>query len=372
MKHGNRESTVDAPRKKRVVFVHTSLEHGGTERVLIRLANNLDPRRWACEVVLTREAGALHTELLPHIPVTVLGYSRLRNALPAIFLHLYRTRPAYLFSSILRMNLALIVLRIFLPGVPKLLIRESTTFAFSRTPLDWPPQPTLWIRRLLYPFAEIVLAPHEQMAEELEHKARVHKSAVHIFPNPISMEDIRTKAQPLRRSKGKEARFVVVGRLSAEKGIDALIEFWAHDRPPGRVDVIGEGPQRPILEQRIRAHGLEECFVLRGAMSEPWSLCAGADALLMSSRFEGMPNVALEALACGTPVIATPTTNGLSTLKHELPPGALYIADLGTDFLEAMRSVAHNDPPQLRPSLLPARFDAVNVGRYFTELLESL
>ena len=82
-----------------------------------------------------------------------------------------------------------------------------------------------------------------------------------------------------------------------------------------------------------------------------------------------MPNVALEALACGTPVIATPTTGGLTEVLEVSPTGALTIVSCGRNFHTAMSAIEPSALPHLRSSLLPDRYGLENVIESFTSLL---
>ncbi len=80
----------------------------------------------------------------------------------------------------------------------------------------------------------------------------------------------------------------------------ALTSIDAH------LTILGDGPRNTKLHDMIISLGVEEKVNLAGFIKNPWAYYAGADTFLLSSRWEGMPNAALEALACGTPVIATP------------------------------------------------------------------
>lgn len=101
---------------------------------------------------------------------------------------------------------------------------------------------------------------------------------------------------------------VSIGRLSPEKGhadlIDALAIVAARGRHVAAV-LAGDGPSRAELEQRIRAHGLEDWVYLPGYISQPASLLQDADLMVLPSHTEGLPNAALEALAMEVPVLAT-------------------------------------------------------------------
>jgi glycosyltransferase involved in cell wall biosynthesis len=106
-----------------------------------------------------------------------------------------------------------------------------------------------------------------------------------------------------------------------------------------------------------------------GFTDNPWEWFAGADAVLVPSRWEGMPNVALEALACGAPVIATPEAGGIAELADETGGSAVRVCPAGSEFIEAMNFM-HHGVPEIRPSLLPPRYDHKVVNGAFAALLE--
>ena len=102
----------------------------------------------------------------------------------------------------------------------------------------------------------------------------------------------------------------------------------------------------------------------------PWPHFAGADAFLLPSRWEGMPNAALEALACGTTVIATPEAGGIAEVAAEAAGGAVTVAAAGAPFEAAMAAVRASPPEGPRASLLPARFEVAAVAERLGALLD--
>ena len=101
---------------------------------------------------------------------------------------------------------------------------------------------------------------------------------------------------------------VAVGRLSPEKGFDVLIRAVDQLLETGcdvRLLIAGEGAERSALESLIRELGRADRITLLGHQADPRPLYAAANAFVLSSYREGLPNVVLEAFACGTPVVAT-------------------------------------------------------------------
>ena len=121
--------------------------------------------------------------------------------------------------------------------------------------------------------------------------------------------------------------------MSEEKGQRDLIEAvrqardeWPQDTPPLRLIFVGDGPLRGVLEDAAARQTSPTTIEFLGHQARPEPWIAAADALVLPSRFEGMPNVVLEAMAIGTPVIAT-RAGGATELERD-SPAALW-ADPG-------------------------------------------
>lgn len=124
---------------------------------------------------------------------------------------------------------------------------------------------------------------------------------IKVISNPI-----RSPGFPGERSE--PPRIVAVGRLTHQKGFDILLAAFAllHRKfPEWRLDIWGEGADRPALERLIRTYGLEGRAALRGVSPRPGSWVEGADIFVLSSRYEGFGNVLGEAMAAGLPVVST-------------------------------------------------------------------
>ena len=126
-----------------------------------------------------------------------------------------------------------------------------------------------------------------------------------------------------------EIHLVAAGRLTEQKGFDLLIGAIALSGLKGlRVTVLGEGPLREPLEELARSKGVEHQIRFIGFQKNPYAFMMHADAFVLSSRHEGFPNVILEALACGTAVIATPAPGGINEIM--LATGGVRMASAVT------------------------------------------
>ena len=292
------------------------------------------------------------------VEIADLGRPRLRHAWPALLRRLRISRPGIVLSTFGHINLALLTMRPLLPTGTRLVIREAYTRSSA---LAWR------ACRLLYPTADLVLCQHRAMADEMSARFGVPAEKTVILPNPVDSARLRV-ALP-RRDPGPGRRFVAAGRLTHQKGFDRMIDMVADDDADSRLRLIGDGPDRTALESRARSLNAGDRIRFAGFDPAPWPFYAGADAVLVPSRWEGLPNVALEALACGTPVIATPEAGGIAEVAAAAATGAVTIAAWGDAFRDAMAKVVPLPVDEARPSLLPAQYERGRVIERFRALV---
>jgi len=355
----------------RVVFLLPSFAGGGAERVLVSLAAGLDRDRFRPEVMVLDGRGPLKTALPSDIAVHDLQRPRLRYAVAALVTALRRLRPAVIVSTLGYINLALLALRPFLTPKPRILVREANTPSRSLPTTPWPTLFHLGYR-LFYPHADGVLCQSRMMLEEMRRDFSVPEARLYCLANPVDVVAIRRLAAVPRRIPGDGVRFAAAGRLTPQKGFDRLLEMLAKVPGEPHLTIFGEGPEAGALAALVARLGVERRVRFAGFDPVPWPAYAGADAFLLPSRWEGMPNAALEALACGTPVIATPEAGGILEVAAETLPGAVTVAEAGEPFVAAMRAVAPCPRSSLRRNLLPERYTLEIADVAFGKILNRL
>jgi len=352
----------------RVAFVLHSLSGGGAQRVLLTLAAAVDRERIAPELVVLDTSGPMAAALPRDVPLHDLGRRRLRGALPALFRTLRRLAPDVVCATMGHANLALLGLKPLLPGPPRVVIREPNTPSKSLPDLAYSGVLRLGYR-LLYRRADTIVCQSRLMGEELVRDFAVMPHSIAYLANPVDVEALREAARSPQRVAGEGPRFVAAGKLTRQKGFDRLVEMFASLPGAPRLTVLGEGPELEPLRRRAVALEVADRLAFAGFVTAPWAAYAGADAFLLPSRWEGMPNAALEALACGTPVIATPEAGGIGEVAEAASEGAVTLAEAGDAFMQAMARVTPAPVSRPRQSLLPARFELGHVAPRFCRLL---
>ena len=325
-----------------ILFLIPSLHGGGAERVIVNLLRHLDRSKFhlALAVVDVRNA-AYRADVPGDVEFIDLGCSRVRYALPKIIRLIWRCHPAVVFSTLGHLNLALAIIRHLLPNEVYYVARESNIVSevihkYSK-PVWW-----YWAYRRFYRRFDTVVCQSQDMRDDLVENFGFPLSKTVVIHNPVDIEHIRRLAlEPIETGFGQSetlnnVNLVAAGRLSHQKGFDLLIEAVALcNNPRLHLTVLGEGPLKQELEQLASDKGLAHQVRFVGFQKNPYPFLSRADAFVLSSRFEGFPNVVLEALACGTPVIATPAPGGLNEIA-QLTGAIILSTSVSSDALGAI------------------------------------
>ena len=319
----------------KVAFVLPSFAGGGAERVLLQLASGIDNSVMSSNLIILNSDGPYARMVPPNLPVENLKKSRLRYAIPTLVSTIRRRKFNVVVSSLGYVNLALLASRKFLPSSTKIIVREANMPSLS---LQNGPRPRLmlWLYRHYYPQADIIICTSRLMMNEMEEYIGIERNRLRLLSNPIDFRKVRSNIPIEPYFKNEKIRFVAAGRFTRQKGFDRLLDMFAGLPNNYNLNILGDGPERKILEMKIDKFGLGDRVSMPGFKENPWADYTKADVFLVPSRWEGLPNAALEALACGTPVIATPESGALAEVAEKTSTGSITLASWGQPFVLAM------------------------------------
>jgi glycosyltransferase involved in cell wall biosynthesis len=250
------------------------------------------------------------------------------------FHYLRRTRPAVLLSFLHYTNIAALLAAKLAPVSTRVVICEQNTMSqYSRhTPAQRGQRAVRLmplLAHLLYPHAQGIVAASAGVADDLARTARLPRRRITVIYNPVVTPELLTQAAaPLDHPwfvPGAPPVILGVGRLVPQKDFATLLRAFASVRQqhPARLLILGEGQERAQLAALASALHIHEDVALPGFVDNPFMYMARAAVFGLSSRWEGLANVVIEALACGAPVVATDCPHGPREILADGRYGAL-------------------------------------------------
>jgi len=367
--------TVD---RKRVLFLVPAFAAGigGAERVIATVLRHLDHSRFECHLALVGAGGAYLDRIPASVTVHQLGVSRMRYSVPSLIRLVRKLRPQTILSTVMYLNVMLILSRPFLYGRPRILLREAILPSAFLAHDTSHPRLWKWLYRHLYPKAEQIICLFDGMVDDMVENLGIPRNKLVRIYNPVEVSLVRCLANGTGSPYNDSGpHLVAMGRLQHQKAYDVLLNAFQTvlDAVPGAgLTILGEGP----LEEQLRAQavklGVHSAVNFAGFQTNPWPYVKHADLFVLCSRFEGMPNALLEVLAVGTPAVATDCPGGIREIQEAAGPIDLVpvedAAALATAIISVLRqSVEHRRKAQIIESL--GRFDPQQSAAEYSKLL---
>jgi glycosyltransferase involved in cell wall biosynthesis len=296
------------PERKKVLLLLPSLAGGGAERVFSILLSHLDRDVFEPHLGLLGAEGEFLEDIPKDVTIHHLNISRARYSLPSIVRLVWKIRPHTVLSTLGYLNLVLGMAKPLLPRTAQLIVREAVIASACQRQETRHPQLWKWLYRRFYKQADKVLCLTDSMVNDMaEHFAVPREKLVRIY-NPVDIDRIRELGNSDKNPySGPGPHLVAVGRLTKQKGFDILIDAMPHilERlPNARLTILGQGHLHKDLTRQAQRLGLTESVEFVGFQKNPWTYLRHADLFVLPSRYEGTPNVLLEALALGKSVVA--------------------------------------------------------------------
>ena len=299
----------------RIAIFLPSLRGGGAERVMVVLSTALAERELGVDLVLAKAEGPYLSRVNERVRVVDLGRRRVASSLPGLVRYLRSERPEALLSALNHANL-IAMLAHRLARVPsRLVVSEHNTLSQSR-PRNLRGRLVPALTSLFYPMADNVVTVSKGVAADLVRVTGLDSQKVKVIYNPVVEPTIMTQAEePLNHpwfAPGEPPVVLGVGRLTDQKDFSTLIHAFARlcKMRQARLIILGEGELRPQLEALVAELGIREDVALPGFAANPFAYMRRAAVFGLSSLWEGLPTVLIEAMACGTPVVSTDCPSG--------------------------------------------------------------
>ena len=300
-----------------VAFFIQDFAGGGAERMMINLANGFKTAGYDVDLLVVRTSGPYRDLVRKDIQIIELPAHKVLFNIFKLAEYLKKSEPVALYSTLKHVNIAAIIAARLSRAKTKIVIREASNLlnSFNRNLFQK-------IAYLLVPFiykrADVIVAVSKGVAESIRDYCGIDINRIRILPNPSITDDIFEKANVVPThpffDKLDKQILLGVGRLSYQKNFQSLIKAFSQLKTEGYDQLLliiaGEGDDREELESLIKLLGLEKEISLPGFISNPYSYMKHSQVFVLSSRFEGSPNVLVEAMVCGASIVSTDCPSG--------------------------------------------------------------
>lgn len=323
------EQTLSSEPARIALFV-PSLGGGGAERVMATLANSLAERGFAVDFVLWADSGPFRGLLSARVHVVSLGTYNPIKLVFGFARFLKAHKPDVVISALFIGNIVAALAKAASCSRTHLILTEHVAIDtyLQNEPrllrrLCVPP-----LMRFTYPLAQDIVAVSRGTARSLTQVlGKVTAKQVTVIYNPIDLARIETMAAADDKIAGWSVPTIInVGRLIEQKDQETLIRAFAKVRS-GRVCrlvILGEGEKRASLTALAQKLGVGSDVLMPGFIANPYSWMRKSAVFVLSSKFEGLPTVLIEAMQCGIPVISADCPSGPAEILEDGQWGRLF------------------------------------------------
>ena len=295
----------------KILFTIPTLNGGGAEKVFTTYIRTLDPSICDINLLMVKQTG-IFLDLIPnYVKIYDLGKKRTRYSFLKLLRYLKLIQPDLIVSTSNYFNILLLFTLYFYKNNTKICLYEPS-MPSAQFGNNYLPRYYLWLMKLLYRKSDYIIAQTSEMKEEIEKYYSSPKNEIIVTINPIDTKDISNKLKTTNSPYSENmVNIVVSGRIREEKGQDFLIESFSrvvNKNSIFKLHILGDVGNEEYyknLINLIKELNMDKNIEFLGFKDNPYPYYKYADLLVLPSRWEGLPNVVLEALYLQTPVVVT-------------------------------------------------------------------
>lgn len=324
-------------KKISVIFILPDLETGGAERIITTIANHLSRDRFEPKILLLRKQGGYLNFLKNDVEIIDVDTERIRHSLKPILREIYRRKPDIVFSGFGEVNAYLSLFVKLFPRT-KFIARETNVVSHHVTRKEI---------KFFYSFYnnyQQIIAQSDDMKKDLIDNFNVKEKKIIKINNPVDFDFIEDKLAISSKPecfKYNYKNVVAIGNLSERKGFDNLLKVFSRLKNENiLLHILGDGKDRELLHQMKEFLDLKK-VIFHGRQENPYQFLKYADLFILSSRYEGFPNVLLEAGACGTYSLVNNCPGGINEIIQNRINGEISDIENYDDFSQKIIKILH-------------------------------
>lgn len=342
---------------------------GGAERVAIALCNGLVERGLTVFVMVLQKHGPMLRDLNPSVNVREVGAERVATSPFKIAKLVKQLNVDLVVSHMTHVNVAACIAALIGGFRNKLIVVEHNQMLNNYSVTKQKSVKLAYLlTRIAYKLPKKIIAVSEGVKQSVVSFARIDAERVEVIYNPVVNEQLlqfqADDKPPHAFFQAGVPVFVCVGRLTKQKNYPLFIAAFHKliDKVDARAIILGEGPERDQLSSIIKQSGLSDRVSLHGFVDNPYWYMSAADALVLSSAWEGLPTVLIEALALSTKIVSTDCISGPTEILDNGKFGELVPVDDVDQLAVAMEKVLAKSYPHLKERAMDFTIDKAVEG----------
>ncbi|WP_313386135.1 glycosyltransferase [Chishuiella sp.] len=353
---------------KTILFILPDLNQGGAERVITTLCNELNRELFKPKLVLFKKEGFYLNNLKDDVEIYELNVSRIRYSIFKIIPLIIKLKPDIVFTGWGEISSFLSPLIPFFSKT-KFITRETNVVSKHVIRKE-----ILFFYKFYNNFHQII-AQSDDMKNDLIQNFNITENKIIKINNPIDFDMInKMKIEKLNFEYDKSyKKIVAIGNLSPRKGFDLLLNVMNELKNESiLLTILGAGAFKDELENQKKQLGLNN-VIFKGKVDNPFSYLFNSDLFILSSRYEGFPNVLLEAGACGVYSLANNCPGGINEIIEIGINGEIFPIENYKGFSNKIKDILYqkHDKQKIEQSIY-SRFSKEIIIKEYEEILQNI
>ncbi|KAF5059567.1 Glycosyltransferase Gtf1 [anaerobic digester metagenome] len=332
------------------------------------------------DMILAKAEGPYIEDIQGRVRIFDLKKKHVSSSFSKLIKYLRKEKPDVILSTLNNANIITIISKIISKTNVRVLVRQANTLSLNQLNLSkklrFRDKIIPLLVRCIYPLADAIVAVSHGVEKDLIEYANIPKNKIKVIYNPVIDDRLHVLSlEKIYHPWFVDKAFPVIlsaGRLNRQKDYRTLIEAVAivRDHVPVRLVILGEGEERRNLERLVDEKQMNDIVSMPGFVNNPFPYMKQADLFVLSSIFEGLPNVLIQSLALGTPVISTDCPSGPREILDDGRHGKLVPVQnsflLAESIIKAIESDNFN---QNINDFQSYKFDIVNIVNQYLNLM---
>ena len=278
-----------------IIFLFADFKIGGSQKIAAEIFNELVKKRPDIIALSISNKGYLKKKIKKN-NIYSLGYNRLFFSIFKLYKFLKDKKPSQIFCTQPHLGIIIFFLNFFLSKKVKIIVRETNTSKFNNFfDISFKKRFENLLKLIIFNFVSIVIFPSKNISYKLNTRSV-------IIPNFVDLQEMKNA-----KNINIKNFILGMGRLSKQKGFDTLIKAFIKikNKISQKLLIVGEGEEYSYLMRIIKENKIQNRVKILKFTDKPYSYIKGCSLFVLSSRWEGMPNILIQALASKANILST-------------------------------------------------------------------